>query len=118
MKGYIKIEATTHEGREGFGVQADLEHITYMDRLQVMHSLCYSLNIDPGELKFMAELMDSGILDEAAEIKVLEDDTVPASDDDKCDCSCRRGKPKSRVNVIGVDANSTLMHDLLKMLFN
>ena len=107
MKGYIKIEATTHEGREGLSVQTDLEHVTYMDRLQVLHSLCHSLNIEPGELKFMAELMDSGILDEAAEIKVLEDD-------DKCDCSCK--KPK--MHVIGVDANSKLMGDLLKMLFN
>lgn len=112
MKGYIKIEATTYEGREGLSVQTDLEHVTYMDRLQVIHSLCHSLNIKPSELKFMAELMDSGILDEAAETKVLEDDTVPA--DDKCDC--KKSKPK--VHVIGVDANSTLMSDLLKMLFN
>ena len=112
MKGYIKIEATTHEGREGLSVQTDLEHVTYMDLLQVLHSLCHSLNIESKELKFMAELIDFGILDEAAEIKVLKDDTVPAGV--KCDRNCK--KPK--VSVIGVDADSTLMDDLLEMLFN
>lgn len=115
MKGYIKIESVTCEDKEGLSVDTKLRDVSYMDRLQVLYSLCHSLNIKPSELKFMAELMDSGILDEAAEVKVLEDDTVPASDGD---CGCKRGKAKPKVYVIGVDAESTLMHDLLKMLFN
>ena len=118
MKGYIKIEVTTHEGREGLSVQTHLEHVTYMDRLQILHSLCHSLNIESKELKFMAELMGSGILDETTDVTVLEDDTVPSDDKRQSKCDCKKSESKSKVHVIGADERSTLMHDLLKMLLD
>lgn len=107
MKGYIKIEATTHEGREGLSVQTDLEHVTYMDRLQVLHSLCHSLNIGPKELKFMAELMDSGLMNEVVDIEALKDD-----DDEPQEAK----KKKPNVHVIGLESDGDGIAELLKML--
>lgn len=93
MKGYIKIEAVTYEGHEGLYVESGLEHVSNIDRMQVLHSLCRSLEITPAELKLMAMLMQKGIMDEVAEVK---------------------SKDKPDVHIIGGDA--TDMIKLLKML--
>lgn len=114
MKGYIKIEAAAHEGREGLTIETDLEHVSNMDRMQMLHSLCRSLEITPTELKLMAMLMQEGIMDEVAEVETLRDDSVRAEGSEKkCTCGeCTCDKPN--VHIIGGDAGD--MIELLKML--
>lgn len=73
MKGYIKIEAVTYEGHEDLYVESGLEHVSNIDRMQVLHSLCRSLEITPAELRLMAMLMRKDIMDEVAEVKSKED---------------------------------------------
>ena len=99
MKGYIKIEATTHEGRDGLSIETQLENVSYMDRLQVLHSVCHALKLDADELDLMAHLMRDGIIDAAADIQVLRDDTP-------------------EIHVIGVEAGSKGLAALLKMLLS
>lgn len=57
MKGYIKIEAATHEGQESLAVETTLEQVSATDRIQVLYSLCRSLEITPAELRLMAGLL-------------------------------------------------------------
>lgn len=110
MKGFIKIEAATHDGREGLSVETDLYNVSYMDRLQVLHSVCCALKITPAELKLMAGLIDSGFADEVADVEVLHDESVP-EEDPECDCD-----KKPKVHVIGLDASADGVAELLKML--
>lgn len=93
MKGYIKIKAVTYEGHEGLHVETELEHVSNIDRMQVLYSLCRSLEITPAELKLMAMLMQKGIMDEVVEVK---------------------SKDKPNVHIIGGDATDVI--ELLKML--
>ena len=110
MKGYIKIEATTHEGREGLEVQTELEHVSFLDRMQVLHSLCHALHIKPRELKLMADLIGSGFMEEVVETKVLSDDTEIG-----IECACK-GKKKPNVHIIGGTPEDLL--ELLKALMD
>lgn len=116
MKGYIKIEATTHNGREGLGVETRLEHVSYIDRIQILHSLCCSLHIKPAELRALASLMSSGDMDDIADIEVLHDETVPADGERACGCDECKDHKKPNVHVIGGDADEMLA--LLKMLLS
>lgn len=93
MKGYIKIEAFTYESHAGLHVETELEHVSNIDRMQVLYSLCRSLEIMPAELKLMAMLMQKGIMDEVVEVK---------------------SKDKPNVHIIGGDATDVI--ELLKML--
>lgn len=76
MKGYIKIEATTYEGREGLSVKTDLCDVDYMDRITVVNGVCDALKITPAELKFMAGLIDSDFMEVMVDTHKLRDDSV------------------------------------------
>ena len=110
MKGYIKIEATTHEGRDGLHIETRLENASYMDRMQVLHSVCRALKLDADELDLMAHMMRDGIIDAVVDTQVLRDDTEKA-DEDKCTCNKHKEKSTPDVNVDGLVA-------LLKMLLS
>lgn len=118
MKGYIKIEAATYEGKEGLSVKTDLRDVSYMDRIACVNSLCHALHITPTELKLMAGLISSGSMEEMTDTKVLEDEEEPKA---KCNCeacSCDGGKQhkKPNVHIIGGDAEDML--ELLKDLLS
>ena len=76
MKGYIKIEATTYEGKEGLSVKTDLRDVDYMDRIAVVNGVCDALRITPAELKFMAGLIDSDFMEAMVDTHNLQDDRV------------------------------------------
>ena len=111
MKGYIKIESSTYEGKEGLSVKTDLRDVSYMDRIAVINSVCHALHITPTELKLMAGLIGSGFMKEKTDIVTLEDDTEvvrkPASD---------TPKKKPNVHIVGGDAEDML--ELLKELLS
>ena len=67
MKGYIKIESTAHEGKEGISIDTHLQDVSYMDRIAAVNGLCIALEITPTELKLMAGLLDSGFMDAFAD---------------------------------------------------
>ena len=111
MKGYIKIESATHEGKEGLSVKTDLRDVSYMDRIVVVNSVCHALHITPTELKLMAGLISSGFMEEMPDTVTLEGDTEvvrkPESD---------TSKKKPNVLIIGGDAEDML--ELLKDLLS
>ena len=74
MKGYIKIEASNYEGKEGLSVKTDLRDVSYMDRIAVINGVCRALHIAPTELKLLAGLISSGFMDEMVDTKTLKDD--------------------------------------------
>ena len=76
MKGYIKIEATTYEGKEGLSVKTDLRDVDYVDRIAVVNGICDVLKITPAELKFMAGLIDSDLMEAIVDTRTLEDESV------------------------------------------
>ena len=76
MKGYIKIEATTYEGKEGLSVKTDLRDVDYIDRIAVVNGVCDVLKITPAELKFMAGLIDSDLMEAMIDTHKLQDDSV------------------------------------------
>ena len=76
MKGYIKIEATTQEGAEGLRVKTELHDVSYVDRIVVVCGVCDALHITPAELKFMAGLIDSGLMEALVDTNKLKDDCV------------------------------------------
>ncbi|MGN1229195.1 MAG: hypothetical protein ACI4T5_06010 [Prevotella sp.] len=78
MKGYIKIEATVKEGREGLSVETDLRDVSCLDRLNAVHSLCTVLEITSEELQLLASMMKSGVMDSIGEVEVIHDETVRA----------------------------------------
>ncbi len=111
MKGYIKIEASTYEGKEGLSVETDLRDVSYMDRIAVINGVCRALHITPTELKLLAGLISSGFMEEMTDTHVLEDDTElvrkPESD---------TSKKKPNVRIVGGDAED--MFDILKGLLS
>ena len=108
MKGYIKIEATTHEGREGLSVEAKLRDVSNADCLVVVNGVCNALHITPAELKLMAGLIGSGLMDELVDTTNLKDD-----DDEPQEA---KKKKKPNVHIVGGDAEDML--ELLKDLLD
>lgn len=106
MKGYIKIESATHEGKEGLSIETQLENVSYMDRIVVVNSVCTALRITSEELKLMAGLIGSGLMDELVDTNTLKDD-----DDEP-----QEAKKKPNVHIIGGDAED--MIELLKDLLS
>lgn len=49
MKGYIKIEATTHNGTDGLGVECHLEEVSVDDKLAMVEAVVHALQFDPFE---------------------------------------------------------------------
>ena len=76
MKGYIKIEATTYEGKEGLSVDTKLREVDYIDRIAVVNGICDALSITPAELKFMAGLIDSDFMEAMVDTHKLQDESV------------------------------------------
>lgn len=111
MKGYIKIESATHEGKEGLSVKTDLRDVSYMDRIAVVNSVCHALHITPTELKLMAGLISSGFMEEMTDTVTLEDDTEVVR---KPEADASKKKPN--VHIIGGDAEDML--ELLKDLLS
>lgn len=111
MKGYIKIESATHEGKEGLSVKTDLRDVSYMDRIAVVNSVCHALHITPTELKLMAGLISSGFMEEMTDTVTLEDDTKVVR---KPEADTFKKKPN--VHIIGGDAEDML--ELLKDLLS
>ena len=110
MKGYIKIESVTHEGKEGLSVRTDLRDVSYMDCIAVLNSVCHALNITHTELNLMAGLISSGFMEEMTDTHVLEDDTEVFRKPET--------KKKPNVHVIGLDADSDDIAELLKELLS
>lgn len=53
MTGFIKITATTRNGRQGLEVETDVQDVSIMDRMQVLDSLCRSFKLSSSELKLL-----------------------------------------------------------------
>ena len=111
MKGYIKIESSIYEGKEGLSVKTDLRDVSYMDRIAVINSVCHALHITPTELKLMAGLISSGFMEEMTDTVTLEDETEVARKPET-------KKKKLNVHVIGLDADSDDIAELLKELLS
>ena len=75
MKGFVKIEAVTHNGRNGLAVETDLKGISKADFIEMLHALCIALNLGPKDLKIMAAMMESGLADKIADIEVIKDES-------------------------------------------
>ena len=74
MTGFIKITATTRNGRQGLEVQTEVQDASFMDRMQVLDALCRSFRVSPSELKLFMSLKSLGILDEAATVEPIRDE--------------------------------------------
>lgn len=71
MKGYIKIEAGTHEGNEGLFVEGHIEDASSLDRFILMHSLRNALQIDDTAWKLYVIGEFGGLFDEMSEAEDL-----------------------------------------------
>ena len=109
MKGYIKIETTVHEGKEGLSVETELEDISFADRLQALHSFCHAMHLGASELKLMAGLLSSGVFDDVATIVDLSEDSTAESQPER---SCK----EPNVHVVG--GSPDVIHALLKALLD
>ena len=76
MTGHIKITAATRDGHRGLNVETDLQNVSFMDRMQVLDSLCRSLKISLTELKLFVSMKSEGILDKAVTVKTVKDECV------------------------------------------
>lgn len=75
MQGFVKIEASTYQGKEGLSVESHLEHVGRLDRIQLVHALCTSLKIDADELRLLAAMMSSGVMSELTEVETIYNDS-------------------------------------------
>lgn len=64
MKGYIKIETTTHEGQEGFAVETHVQNLSTVDVIQVLDAVCQTLHVPNNLLQVFASLRCTGLLNE------------------------------------------------------
>ena len=71
MKGYIKIEAGTHEGQEGIFVESHIEDASTLDRCILMHSLKKALQIDDIAWKIYVVGEHQGLFDDMSEVEDL-----------------------------------------------
>ena len=74
MKGYIKIEAGTHEGQEGLFVKSHIEDASTLDKYTLMHSLKIALQMTDMEWKFYVVGEHEGLFDEMSEVEDLTDE--------------------------------------------
>lgn len=71
MKGYIKIEAGTHEGQEELFVKSHIEDASTLDRCILMHALRNVLQLDDTEWKLYVIGEHEGLFDKALEVENL-----------------------------------------------
>ena len=74
MKGYIKIAAGTHEGKEGLFVEGHIEDASFLDRCILMHSLKNALQMDDIEWKLYVAGEHEGLFDDMSEVEDLTDE--------------------------------------------
>ena len=74
MKGYIKIEAGTHEGQEGLFVEGRIKGASPLDRCILMHSLKNALQMDDIEWKLYVVGEHEGLFDDMSEVEDLTDE--------------------------------------------
>lgn len=71
MKGYIKIEAGTHEGQEGIFVESHIEDASTLDRCILIHSLKNALQMDDIAWKLYVIGEHQGLFDKMSEVEDL-----------------------------------------------
>lgn len=71
MKGYIKIEAGTHEGNEGLFVEGHIEGASSLDKCALMHSLKTILHMNDMEWKLYVVGEHEGLFEEITEVEDL-----------------------------------------------
>lgn len=74
MKGYIKIEAGTHEGHEGIFVEGQIEGMSSLDKCILMHSLKNVLQMDDAEWRLYVIGEHEGLFDDISEVEDLTDE--------------------------------------------
>ena len=74
MKGYIKIEAGTHEGKEGLFVEGHIQGASSLDRCILMHSLKNALQMDDITWKLYVLGEHEGLFDDMSEVEDLTDE--------------------------------------------
>ena len=74
MKGYIKIEAGIHEGKEGLFVEGHIQGASSLDRCILMHSLKNALRMDGTEWKLYVRGEHEGLFDDMSEVEDLTDE--------------------------------------------
>ena len=74
MKGYIKIEAGTHEGKVGLFMECHIECASLLDKCILMHSLKNALQMDDTEWKLYVVGEHKGLFDEMSEVEDLTDE--------------------------------------------
>lgn len=72
MKGYIKIEATTHNGANGLAVQCHLAEVGVSNKLAVVEAVLHSLHFDYVERLMLLGVV-SGRDSIIEDVDVLED---------------------------------------------
>lgn len=70
MKGYIKIETGTREGKEGLFVKGHIEGASTLDKCTLMHSLKNALQMNDDVWKFYVIGEHDGLFDD---ITMVED---------------------------------------------
>lgn len=119
MKGYIKVEAAEQDGRQGVKVRCELEHVSFMDRLNIVHSVAKSLHMSSSEMRMLTTLMSSGIMDAMLDTVPAKDEPEAETKEQECTCKCE-GKCKEskgpKVQVVELDGLEGL-GELLKELF-
>ena len=85
MTGYIKIAATTRNGREGLEVRAEVKNVSFTDRMQVLDALCRGFDVNLNELKLFVALKSTGILDKATTAETIQHESVKGPSADMLD---------------------------------
>lgn len=74
MKGYIKIEVGTHDGKEGLFVEGHIEGASSLDRCMIMHTFRKALQMDDLEWKLYVIGEHEGLFDVMSEVEDLTDE--------------------------------------------
>ena len=74
MKGYIKIEAGTHEGQEGLFVESRIEDVSTLDKYIFMHSLKKAFQMTGVEWQLYVIGEHEGFFDDMSEVVDLTDE--------------------------------------------
>ena len=74
MKGYIKIEAGTHEGNEGLFVEGHIEDMSFLDKGVLMHALRKAIQMGDLEWKLYVIGEHEGHFEEMSEVEDLTDE--------------------------------------------
>lgn len=72
MKGFIKIEATTHNGADGLSVECHLAKVSVGDKLAVVEAVMHALQFDHIEKLLLLGVV-SGEDSTIESVDVLED---------------------------------------------